>query len=118
MTNHVSARTLEELDVVWANAKVERVAVGSSYHDGRGFFTIVFSGSSWGQGITPAFTTEMIDNIIRVCAGRDLCSLANKTLRVGRVKGRGMIVALAPLLKDDRCICLDSELLAAVERAR
>lgn len=65
------------------NARVEKIAIGSGYHDGRGFFTITFGGEGWGQGIQhPPFTHKWIDDFIAVCGAADLFGCQGKLVRV------------------------------------
>lgn len=81
------------------NARVERVEVGSGYHDGRGFFTVAFVGDSWGQGINPPWTREWIDQFIKVCGRESLFACKGALVRV--IRRGGMIVAVRSILGSD-----------------
>ncbi len=80
------------------NAVVEGISVGSLHHDWRGFFTVMFSGYSWGQGCNPKWDSETIDRLIAVCGRRELFDCLNAPVRIGRI-GHGtasMICVVAP----------------------
>lgn len=100
------------------NARVERISVGSNYHDGRGFFTVMFEGGSWGQGCNPKWDRETIDRLISVCGRQELFGCLNAPVRIGRI-GRGtasMICIVAPLIKDDPVLVLRPDLIAEALR--
>jgi len=88
----------------WQNAKIEAIKIGSPYHDGRGFFTVMFAGSSWGQGGFPTFSKEAIDLFVETVGAMDLFGCMGRTVRVGR-ESKGLhapIVAIAPIISDSR----------------
>jgi hypothetical protein len=92
----------------WENARVERVSIGSGYHDGRGFFTIMFAGDSWGQGIqNQPLHPEFIDNFIAACGASDLFDCVGKLVRVGRRENPSTfepIVAVCHILGWDKMV--------------
>lgn len=84
------------------NAKVDAIYIGSARHDGRGFFTITFTGSSWGQGFRAPFEPQWIDRFIDVCGGGDLLSCVGKLVRVHwDCNGLGPIVAVSHIVSDE-----------------
>lgn len=95
----------------WQNAKIEAIKIGSPYHDGRGFFTVMFAGSSWGQGGFPTFSKEAIDLFVGTVDAMDLFGCMGRLVRVGR-KSNGLhapIVAIAPIVSDSRVTIFDPE---------
>ena len=94
------------------NARVERINIGSGYHDGRGFFTICFVGDGWGQGIRNApFVPKWIDDFIAVCGAADLFGCTGKLVRLVWAKRHGAcepIIAVRNIL-ESREVRLDGD---------
>lgn len=95
----------------WQNAKIEAIKIGSPYHDSRGFFTVMFSGSSWGQGGFPTFSKEAIDLFVGTVGAMDLFGCIGRLVRVGR-ESNGLhapIVAIAPIISDSKVTFFDPD---------
>ena len=74
-------KTVSEYGTV-ENAYVDRVYVGTREHDGRGFFSILLRGDSWGQGAMLPWDRDTIDRLIEVCGADNLFACENKIVRV------------------------------------
>lgn len=82
------------------NVQLVDIAIGSSAHDGRGFFSLQFEGAGWEQGVCPAWDRETVDKIIAICRKPDLQRCIGSYVRVGYHDARGLIAVIAPLVGD------------------
>lgn len=69
------------------NARIKEIKIGSSFHDGRGFATVMLEGAGWGQGFSLSMEPRVVDGLIYAAGATDLFSCIGKFVRIKRQDG-------------------------------
>lgn len=92
----------EEDGLVWLNAKVIGVRVGSMAHDYRGFASVYFEFAGGQQGIDLRWDPKSIDLFLSVLGKEDLCNCLGAYVRIGKPSPMGLIHELRNIIDDDK----------------
>lgn len=95
-------------ELIWQNAEIEDAFIGLEDH-GIFAWSLMFSGSGWGQGSgTRGLTAESLPTLKAIVSKFGPWSkLPGTVVRVGRDQAFGPIVAMCDILDDEKLVRFD-----------